>query len=265
MWDSRSLKLGFLVLLALVLILALTMTGIALAGSGKTIHGPRMPGLRESTSTNWSGYALQTSQTRPQNNAVSDVKGTWTVPTVTSSSVNSYSAVWVGIDGYADNTVEQIGTEEDYIGGAAQYSVWYEMYPKNSVTVAKSVYPGDVISAEVRYIGNNGFTLTISDITRGWSFSTTQKAGNARRQSAEWVVEAPWMGGVLPLANFGKVNFSGAQATVNGVTKPISNWWNDPINMTTSGGTVIAQTSPLSPDGASFSVTRVGPAATVKK
>ena len=53
---------------------------------------------------------MQTSQTRPQSNAVSDVKGTWTVPTVTSSSVNSYSAVWVGIDGYADNTVEQIGT-----------------------------------------------------------------------------------------------------------------------------------------------------------
>src|SRR5439155_23382974 len=63
--------------------------------------------------------------------------------------------------------------------------------------------------------------LTLTNLTTGQSFRTTQSAPGAARASAEWIVEAPYRNGVLPLANFGSVNFKNARATINGQTGPI--------------------------------------------
>lgn len=217
-------------------------------------HAPRIR-LKNSTSLNWAGYAVETNLTNPQNNAVTDVKGSWVVPNLTCGPTNTYSASWVGIDGYSDNSVEQTGTEQDCISGQPRYSAWYEMYPKPSFRVNLPIKAGDTISAEVQYIGNK-FTLTLTNLTTGKTFTTTQKS-NAQRQSAEWITEAPWSGSTLPLANFGTMNFNGAQATLNGRQGAIidSNWQFDAITMTTSSGTVKAAPSALSPDGRSFGIT----------
>lgn len=225
--------------------------------------GPRMPGPKRGTSTNWSGYAAETNLSSPQSGAVSDVKATWTVTTVTPTAMNSWSSTWVGIDGYSSGSVEQIGTEADWYNGTPVYYAWYEMYPKASVTIrALTIRPGDVISAEVNYSSSrksSGFTLTLKDVTTGKSFSTLMKS-NAKRSSAEWVVEAPWSGGVLPLANFGTVPFSSASATINGHTGGISDaaWQNDPITMVSSSGHTLAVPSALSLAGSSFSDTWYG-------
>src|SRR5262249_9362451 len=73
--------------------------------------------------------------------------------------------------------------------------------------------------------GGNAFTLSITDVTTGKSFTTTQSAPNAQRSSAEWVVEAPSSrSGILPLADFGKVTFTGAQATVGGATGAVDSF-----------------------------------------
>lgn len=191
----------------------------------------------------------------PQNNAVSDVKGSWVIPILSCTSTNTYSAAWVGIDGYSDNSVEQTGTEHDCVNGSASYSVWYEMYPKPSFRVNLPVRAGDVISAEVQYVGRN-FVLTLNNVTTGQTFSKSQKS-NAQRQSAEWIMEAPWSGGVLPLSNFGTIPFSNATATINGHTGSISDslWQNDPITMTDSSANPKATPSSLSSGGSSFSVT----------
>lgn len=213
--------------------------------------------LKNGTSLNWAGYAIETNLSTPQNNAVSDVKGSWVVPSLTCTSTNTYSAAWVGIDGYSDNSVEQTGTEHDCINGKSSYYAWYEMYPKPSFRINFPVplKAGDTISAEVQFI-NNKFTLTLKDVTTGQNFTTTQKS-NALRQSAEWIMEAPWSGSILPLANFGTMSFSGAQATLGSATGTISNssWQNDAITMTNSSGTPKATPSGLSGDGSSFNVT----------
>ncbi len=211
--------------------------------------------LKNGTSTNWSGYAAQTSLSSPQNNAVSDVKGSWVVPAVTCTSTNTYSSAWVGIDGYSDNSVEQTGTEHDCIGGKPVYSAWYEIYPKPSFRVNLPVKAGDNISAEVKYVANNQFRLTLTNTTTGQTFTTNQKA-KAQRQSAEWIMEAPWSGGVLPLSNFGTISFSNANATINGHTGSIndSTWQNDKITMTNESGTPKATPSDLSNGGSSFNV-----------
>ncbi len=214
---------------------------------------------RNGASTNWSGYAVETKLSAPQNGAVTDVKGTWVVPTVqASTSANTYSSTWVGIDGYSDSTVEQLGTEQDWSSGAGSYYAWFEMYPKGGYLISGfPVNPGDTITAEVQAFSTGLFTLKMTNVTQNVSFSTNQRNKNAKRQSAEWIVEAPWSGGVLPLADFGTENFSACATTINGHTGTISDptWQNDPITMETSSGTVKAQPSALSPDGSSFSDT----------
>jgi hypothetical protein len=182
------------------------------------LEGRLVPSAVASTSTNWSGYAVTAGR-----GAVTAVSGSWVVPTV-SGSGTAYSSDWVGIDGFSSPTVEQIGTDSDLAGGTPQYYAWYEMYPSGSVQIPLAVHAGDTMSASVTY-GSNGFTLSISDVTTGKSFTTTKAAAGAQRSSAEWVVEAPSSySGILPLANFGKVTFTGAQATVGGTTGAIDSF-----------------------------------------
>jgi len=244
------------------LILALFAGSILLATclvySGSfSFNAPRIH-IKDGTSLNWSGYAIETNLTYPQNGAVTDVKGSWTVPAANCSvTPNAYSSFWIGIDGYSSGTVEQIGTDSDSFSGSPIYYAWYEMYPKYPVILKMKISPGDVMSAEVGYLGNGKFQLTITDTTTEASFSTIQKSPSAKRSSAEWIAEAPWSGGVLPLADFGTVKFQNAQATLNGVTGSINYaaWQYDAITMTTYDGIVKAQPSHLSHNGSSFSVT----------
>ena len=207
---------------------------------------------RDGTSSNWGGYAVETSLTAPQKNAVTAVQGSWVIPTVSpSASAQTYSAFWVGIDGYDDNTVEQLGTEQDWTSGGPEYSVWFEMYPHNSYNITGfPIAPGDVFSASVKYTGGGNFVLSITNVTRRVAYTVpakNTKMNNAQLESAEWIAEAPWQGGVLPLADFGTSAFLDCSATVNGVTGAIDNsrWQFDNITMTATGGTVKAQPSVL--------------------
>jgi hypothetical protein len=195
----------------------------------------------DTTSTNWAGYAAN-------GGTYSSVTTTFTQPKVTCSSGDQYSSFWVGLDGYSSSSVEQTGTEADCVGSTAEYSAWYEMYPAYPVTYSNTVAPGDTIVEKVIYEGSNTYELYLADTTRGWSHTTT-KTGSFARSSAEVIAEAPYSNGVLPLANFGTVTFK--SSTVNGATLSSSNPTS--INMTTSGGTVKANTGSLS--GGTFSIT----------
>jgi hypothetical protein len=216
-------------------------------------------------STNWSGYAAETNLTTPASNVVTSVSGSWTVPKVTGST-NAYSSVWVGIDGYSSNSVEQLGTEQDTSrSGATSYYAWWETYPNPSILISNmTISAGDSMTASVSY-SSGSYTLYMKDNNTGQTFTTPQSVA-AQRSSAEWIVEAPSsFSGVLPLANFGTAQLSGASATINGSTGAIDNsaWQNTAINMVNRSGTVIDQTSGLtdttaSPITSSFSVTYTG-------
>jgi hypothetical protein len=64
--------------------------------------------------SNWSGYDETSSK-----GTYSSVGGSWTVPRVTSTSGNSYSASWIGIDGANNLHLIQTGTESDWTGQCA--------------------------------------------------------------------------------------------------------------------------------------------------
>lgn len=187
----------------------------------------------DTTSTNWAGYAVTGS-------TYTSVSTTFTQPKVTCSSGDQYSSFWVGLDGYSSSTVEQTGTEADCVGSTAEYSAWYELYPAYPVTYSNTVKPGDVITETVTFSGSSTYTFTIKDATEGWTKTTTKSSSGDARSSAEVIAEAPYSGGVLPLANFGTVNFSGSKVNGSTLTSGTS------INMTTSSGTVKASTGSLS-------------------
>jgi Peptidase A4 family len=203
-------------------------------------------------STNWSGYAVTAG-----NGSVSAVSASWNVPTILQGRGTAYSAEWVGIDGFSSATVEQIGTEADLINGAPQYYAWFEMYPLPYVTIPLTIHAGDSISAGVSHTTGNNFALTITDnSTTGVPYTTTQSLGgvaSALQSSAEWIVEAPSSGRVLPLADVGTVKFTGAQATISGNTGAIDTVPGatsvNQIDMITNRGALLDSTSALNDSG----------------
>lgn len=224
-----------------VLVIAAALSATA-GGATPSLQRGRMHRITNSTSTNWSGYAVTGSR-------FTSVSSSWTEPTVTCSAT-AYSSFWVGLDGDTSNTVEQTGTDADCSGKTPQYYAWYEMYPKFPVNLSGKVAPGDKLSASVTTNGSGSFTLKITDSTQGWTNTTTARLKSAKLASAEVIAEAPSSSNsVLPLANFGTVGFT--SATVNGNVLTSSTPHLDPITMQ-SGSTVKAQPSSMS--SGSFSV-----------
>jgi hypothetical protein len=124
------------------------------------------------------------------------------------------------------------------------------MYPAYPVNYSNTVRPGDHFTATVTYLGSNRYQLVLKNSTEGWTKTTTKTQKGLSRASAEVIAEAPYSNGVLPLADFGKVNFTGS--TVNG--SALGNTSYDSIDIVDSSGTTQASTSSLS-GGTAFSIT----------
>ncbi len=197
--------------------------------------------ILNSTSSNWAGYSAT-------GGTFTSVSASWVQPKGTCTSKTTYSSFWIGIDGDGSDSVEQTGSEVDCSGGSPQYYAWYEMYPAYPVNYSNKVKAGDHFTSTVSVSGSK-FTLKLSDTTQGWSKTTTKSSSTAEDASAEIIAEAPSSSSVLPLTNFGTVNFTGA--TANG--QPIGDFGPDQIQMA-SGSTTKATTSALS-GGENFSVT----------
>jgi len=227
--------------------------GVASPHSGSTAPKHK---FGRGTSTNWSGYAIDgTGATR--------VIGTWTQPAaVCSPGENSWSSPWVGIDGNNSNTVEQIGTDTDCSNGQPFYYAWYEMYPKSLVLINMPVTPGNTFTGEVTY-ASGSFTLKLTNLSTGRSFTTVQRSKRAQRTSVEWVMEGPSSGLLTHFSTNGAntIPFSGAAQSISGKTGNISSFTGgsstNPESITMvgqKGATTRAQPTAIGSGGASFNV-----------
>jgi Peptidase A4 family len=219
-------------------------SGAGSATSGSPVQNAT--NATDATSANWSGYAAT-----GQEGSLTSVSASWTQPAVTCGDSSTFSSFWVGLDGDGTATVEQTGTEADCANGTASYQGWYEIFPAAPVFYQNPVEPADAMSASVVSDGNGLFTLTLSDATQGWTQTTQQSEPNAELGSAEIIAEAPSNGEeVLPLADFGTVNFSNAD--VDG--QPVG----DQANLTeitmASDSTTLATPTALT-GGNAFSIT----------
>ena len=221
------------------------MTGGAVGQQAAGATGTENSANAAATSTNWSGYAAA-----GQPGQFTSVSSNWTQPAVTCSNQQTFSSFWVGLDGDGTQSVEQTGTEADCDNGQAAYQGWWEMFPAAPVFYNNPVKPGDAMSASVTSNGGGSFTLVLSDTTANWTQTTQQSSTTAQDGSAEVIAEAPSsQTGVLPLSNFGTVDFTNAQA--NGAA--IGNSGADSLTMVSAGGVTEATPSALT-GGNAFSV-----------
>lgn len=198
------------------------------------IHVHRNPdstperGLRDQwISSNWAGYEVAHFQTGAK---YTSAQMTWIVPTVTygqstdSTGSTEYSANWVGIGGFCesqlcfrgDNTLIQLGTEQDVAPDrSTQYYAWYETLPAAETLIPTlTISPGDAMTATISCVANcsqkkQSWALTMTNETTGQSWSKTLTYASSEL-SVEWIEEAPYLNGILPLAEFGTAQFSGS-------------------------------------------------------
>ena len=164
-------------------------------------------------------------------------------PTVRAGSGEGYSAFWVGLGGSSSSStsLEQVGTEADWVDGHATYIAWYELVPRASVRLALTIHAGDRIAARVT-VSATTVTVLLADRTTGASVTRTLHMSHPDTSCAEWMAEAPSSatpGGyrTLPLADFGTVTFSGASATAGAHSGPVSDaaWTAERVQLTSAG------------------------------
>jgi Peptidase A4 family len=253
-------------LISLLICTAALATGSAGAQSSVafTVQQGLLAGDGTESSTNWAGYAV--THRKP----FASVTGKWVQPTANCADLSStYSAFWVGLGGFADNSfaVEQTGTLANCSAGTPSYTAWYELYPKPPVMLKMPVRPGNVFSATVS-VKKPTVVIRLKNVSTGRLFTKTLRMKRPDLGSAEWVTEAPSgcdaIGNcsTLPLTNFGSVAFSHATATIKGHRGRISDpvWsettielhGDDPDHPSQAGANAIP--GALGADGGSFAV-----------
>jgi hypothetical protein len=237
----------------------------ALAASSAAAWSPRgqllhlAPHVRSNTnqSSNWFGYNQGTLEQGSK--LFNSVTAQWTVPTATQHTAGQAesSSDWIGIGGgcvdtgctATDSTLIQTGTEQDVSAtGSASYDAWYELVPAPELQITSmTISPGDRMSASVAEVvaDSNVWSIKITDLTNGQSFSTTVPYPSTHA-TAEWIEETPLLigtnAGFAALPNLSAPAFD--NATVNGA--PANLKPSEEMDLIDSNGSVIG--APSAPD-----------------
>jgi peptidase A4-like protein len=202
-------------------------------------------------SRNWSGYVSTGS-------SYTSISGTWTIPQVTTSGHTATDATWVGIGGVSSNDLIQSGTQNIVDpSGQVSTTAFYELLPDSSISITSvSVKPGDSVTVTISEQASNQWLINFNDNTTNQNYQTTVTYDSST-SSAEWIEEAPSNGvSVLPLDNFGTIQFSNGSTTQNGTKVSTSSSNTHAVTMVNNSGQALATPSGLGSDGASFTITR---------
>lgn len=259
-WSSRLIAgLAAVALLAAVIA---TPVGAKALGAHRQflVVGPPTT-ANASQSGNWFGYGQ--GAVKKGVTLFRSVTGDWTIPKVSQHKKGQAEASsdWIGIGGgcvssgctVGDETLIQTGTEQDVSSkGRPSYSAWWETIPEPATTIAKlKVAPGDRMHAAVTEVAPQLWKITITDLTRKQSFSTTV-AYSSSQDTAEWIEETPLVigagTGFAPLPNLTSPSFD--QATTNG--HPAHLTASQEIDLTGSGSNVIGTPSAPDPNNDGF-------------
>lgn len=169
-------------------------------------------------SKNWAGVVRENP---PASGTYTAVSATFTVPDPTatdnSGDMQAVSA-WVGIDGDTyTQAILQTGVDSYIQNGEKSYDAWYEWYPNVAENFDLGITAGDVIVARVESKSPSEGVAIIENKSSGKTATKTLSAPSETAtlggQNAEWIVEDFNSGNTMvPLVNFGKVTFTGAQA-----------------------------------------------------
>ncbi len=206
--------------------LGLTTAVAGAAGPAASLSRPLIPfhgnepqvrpnGIPVTYSSNWSGYAALP---KTAGQTFTSVVANYNVPSVAcSNSPNTFSFHWIGLDGWADQTVEQDGISANCKGTTAHYNAWYEMYPANS-HFEFQVSPGDAIESSIRSLGRAKYELSLKDVTSSQGFDVVQTCpvSVCENSSAEAITEAYYYNRKFTgTSDFGDEHYEGAIVTDN--------------------------------------------------
>jgi hypothetical protein len=191
------------------------------------ISHPQLPiSASTANSGNWNGYQL-----RGTDGDYISVVGEWQVPSVSSwFGVSSYSALWVGLDGWGTNDLVQAGTEQNAFNEVfytfTSYFAFSELWPNQpyeSQLTGLPVSPGEKVWTDVWVGDDNGnadpngayqWVYMLNENTNQMvDFTTPLNGLSFGGSEAEWIMERPWVGGEpSSLANYGEVVLDQATA-----------------------------------------------------
>lgn len=202
-------------------------------------------------SRNWAGYVANSA-------SYTSISGTWTVPQPTSNDHTATDATWVGIGGVSSNDLLQSGTQNVVSpSGQVTTTAFYELLPAGATQITSlTVKPGDSVTVSITQQSSGQWLINFNDNSANQNYQTTVSY-NSQMSSAEWIEEAPSNGvSVLPLDNFGTIQFTNCSTTQDGSQLSLSGANAQAITMVNSQGQNLATASALGSDGASFSITR---------
>ncbi|KAI0716194.1 peptidase G1, partial [Cerioporus squamosus] len=166
-------------------------------------------------STNWAGVVLVTP---PPGENLTEVIGTFTVPTLAPSSYMA-ACMWVGIDRWS---WQETGTQGLFQAGVdfwmednkLTYDAWYEWAPDTSYNFTGfDISAGDVLTFRLVANSDREGTIYLENETTGQAESKQLVFRNA-----EWIMEDFYWYGQVPLADFGSIVFTNASAKTNAGT-----------------------------------------------
>jgi Peptidase A4 family len=202
-------------------------------------------------SSNWSGYAVTS-----KSHKIGGVSSSYVVPKVRAGSLGAFAATWTGIGGYKTHDLIQAGTGEDAKSDGLfgkQYFAWYELLPNSEHPISGcrgdskcKVSPGNRITVTIRDVGTASWTISMTN-SGHWHWSKHVHYASSR-SSAEWILEAPTIGGAqTALAPVGTVHFGPTSKYTVGTGHPIAG--GHPIKIVLTGE---AKPSSLAANGQSF-------------
>jgi hypothetical protein len=200
-------------------------------------------------SRNWAGYVAT-------GGTFTAVTGTWNVPNITSSR-SGVDATWVGIGGVESNDLIQGGTQSvvDSLGRVS-YEAWYELLPGSTRQLPIQVNAGDSVTVSLSKSSESQWQISFKNNTSAQSYLLSV-VYDSSLSSADWIEEAPsGARNILPLDDFGTIQFTNAATTKNGQDESISQSGARPITMVNSQDLALAIPSALSDSGSGFSITR---------
>lgn len=251
-------------------------------------HTASSGGVTGLESFNWDGYA----DSESGSNTITSASGSWIIPQVQClprpyQNQDAFLSDWVGLDGFSNGTVEQLGTATQCYEGVEYYYVWYEMFPAGTVEEGTTAcindnvncpQPGDRVTASVTVTpagSTNDYTLALVDHTRpqeSFSVSQTCDPSVCADSSAEWIVERPAFSlpfgfQILPQALYGRSFFTSATVVSGGHFSTSGRFKDGTVNdlamIDDSAGYILACNDQPAPPGTLLSATDASSCPTV--
>lgn len=174
-------------------------------------------------SYNWSGYLVFPAS--GSGNTYNTVEAQWDVPSVTSSTGDDqYTASWVGLgSGVGEtsgvsNLLDQAGTFQTVVNGAASYQFYWQLFPENDAQKTEpngvalpAISPGNAVEALVDHTSTYATEILLENLTTDQATAFTVTWGTNYTElgdQAEWIMERPTINGQFPqLADFDTFTF----------------------------------------------------------